>query len=459
MSNPEINEPSAAWHERITTPPRVLFQEGFLATWHKHTLFSLVSLSLLSLVLASGVWWFGLREAPGPDDPIADRDPSSHLNPSDIAEQLQADENEWTRIQEEGERQEEIALARYRLLCVRQLSDRAKDAIDNCRDEAAEWAEDMKDFEIASIDWSEPSNRALLGRVDMLLSLDTPDKVAADELMDRHKVLVAPLTQAESSGESASVSSILESSIEELVSTARDMKELLQRRRAMLASIQNAATTSLEEDLPSSSIALETYRAELAAQQQERIDSQLAEARAESEAALLQVEQEAEATLAAAKQKAATIRSQIEADRITNEAQREAAALEIERVKAVQRAAREKLELEFEQDLPLIRHYLSAFVTPGNHHPIKKTTVEQMPVPFSYLESCGALNQNDDGLRRLCGIASYDVGDRPRGPIPKVGTGLDWLKASEQSLDTITTAQGLLRKYGLLMVEKKMLLP
>ena len=50
MSNPEMNEPSVPWHERITTPPRVLFQEGFLATWHKHTLFSLVSLSLLAVV-------------------------------------------------------------------------------------------------------------------------------------------------------------------------------------------------------------------------------------------------------------------------------------------------------------------------------------------------------------------------------------------------------------------------
>ncbi len=459
MSNPEMNEPSVPWHERITTPPRVLFQEGFLATWHKHTLFSLVSLSLLAVVLVTGVWWFGLRDASNSDETIADTDSSAPANPSDIAEQLQADEEQWARVQEEGQRQEEIAVARYRLLCVRQLADRAKDAIDDCRDESTDWSEDMKDFKTASIDWSEPSNRALLGRVDMLLSLDTPDKVAADELMDRHKVLVAPLTQAESSGESASVSSSLESSIEELVSTARDMKELLQRRRAMLASIQNAATTSLEEDLPSFSIALETYRAELAAQQQERIDSQLAEARAESEAALLEVEQEAQAALAEAKRKAATIRGQIETDRIASETQREATALDIEKSKVEQQAAREKLEREFEQDLPKIKHYLSAFIAPGNYHPVEKTTVEQMPFPFSYLEASGALTQNEDGLRRICEIASYHVGDRPRGPIPKVGTGLDWLKASEQSLDTITTAQELLRKYGLLMVEKKMLLP
>ena len=68
--------------------------------------------------------------------------------------------NSGLAFREKGQRQEEIAVARYRLLCVRQLADRTKDAIDDCRDEAAEWAEDMKDFETASIDWSEPSNQA-----------------------------------------------------------------------------------------------------------------------------------------------------------------------------------------------------------------------------------------------------------------------------------------------------------
>ena len=322
MSNPEMNEPSVPWHERITTPPRVLFQEGFLATWYKHTLFSLVSLSLLAVVLVTGVWWFGLRDASNSDETIADTDSSAPANPFDIAEQLQADEEQWARVQEEGQRQEEIAVARYRLLCVRQLADRTKDAIDDCRDEAAEWVEDMKDLETASIDWLEPSNQALLGRVDMLLSLDTPDKIAANDLLDRRKALTAPLQQAESSGGAAPVSSSLESSIKELASTAREMKELFQRRRAMLASIRNAATTSSQENLPSFSESLETYRAELAAEQQERIDGQLAEARAESEAALLEVEQEAEVALAEAKRKAAETMSRIEVERTEGEARR-----------------------------------------------------------------------------------------------------------------------------------------
>jgi hypothetical protein len=456
MSNPEINEPSVPWHERITTPFRVLFQEGFLSTWHKHTLFSLVSLSLLAFALVAGVWWFGLREAPGPDDSIADKDSATQSNPSDLAEQLQADEDDWARIQEQGQRQEEIALARYRLLCVRQLADRAKDAIDDCRDEAAEWTEDMKDFETASINWSEPSNQALLGRMDMLLLLDTPDKIAADALLDRHKVLVAPLTQAESSGEAASVSSSLESSVEELASAARDMKELLQRRRAMLASIQNAATTSSEEDIPSFTTALENYHAELAAQQQERIESQLAKARAESEAALLEVEQEAQAALAEAKRKAADIRGQIETDRIASETQRETATLEIEKSKAEQQAAREKLELEFEQDLPRIRHYLSAFITVDNHHPERGLISEELPYPFSYIESKGALIDTDRGRELLCRLAN-EAGDRPRGAFPDYRYG--WSDFSSQQREPVLIGQQLIKKYGLLMVEKKMLLP
>jgi hypothetical protein len=467
MSNPEIKEPSAPWHERISSPFRVLFQEGFLATWNKHTLFSLVSVSLLSLLIVSGVWWFGLREAPGPDDPIADKDASIQPNPfadndatsqsypSDIAEQLQTDEDDWARIQEQGQRQEEIALARYRLLCVRQQADRAKDAIDDCRDEAAEWTEDMKDFETASIDWSEASNEVLLGRVDMLLMLDTPDKMAADGLLDRHKALVAPLQQTES----ASISSSLESSILELESTAREMKDLFTRRRAMLASIRNATTTSSQEDLPSFLEALETYRAELAAEQQARIDGQLAESRFESEAVLLQVEQEAEAALTEAKREAAETMSQIEVEQAKAEARRAEELQDVADAEAQLSADREKLEREFKMDLPQIEYYLQAFITLDNHHPLKGATVENIPFPYSYVESRGALNQTDEGMEKFCYLATGDVGARPRGPIPRVVEATNWQNARVTQLDTIVTAQTLLRKYGLLMVEKKMLLP
>lgn len=458
MSNPEINEPSAPWHERITTPFRALFQEGFLATWHNHTLFSLVSLSLLAFVLVAGVWWFGLRETPGPDDPIADKDSTTQSNPSNIAEQLQADEEEWDRIQKEGERQEKIALARYRLICVRQLADRAKDAIDDCRDEAAEWTEDMKDFETASIDWSEPSNQTLLGRVGMLLSLDTPDKIAADDLLDRHKALVAPLQRAESSGESAPISSSLESSIEELASTSREMKELFTRRRAMLASIRNAATTSSQETLPSFSTALETYRAELAAKQQTRIDGQLAEARTESESAMLQVEKEAEAALAEAKREAAETMNRIKVERAEAEARRAEQLQEVADAEAQLAADREKLEREFEMDLPKIKHHLTLFITPNTYHPIKKMTIEKAPWPYSHLEAIGALEESDEGLTRLAELGYRERDTLPRGPLPYVfNRRARELTPAQQ--ETLITAQKLLRKYGLLMVEKKMLLP
>jgi len=68
--------------------------------------------------------------------------------------------------------------------------------------------------------------------------------------------------------------------------------------------------------------------------------------------------------------------------------------------------------------LPKIKHYLVAFITPDNHHPLKKVTVEKMPYPYSYLESMGALLESDEGLRELCEIASRRVGARPI---------LDWL--------------------------------
>ena len=294
----------------------------------------------------------------------------------------------------------------------------------------------------------------------MLLSLDTPDKIAANALLDRHKALTAPLQQAESSGGAAPVSSSLESSIEELASTAREMQELFQRRRAMLASIRNAATTSSQENLPSFSIALETYRAELAAEQQERIDGQLAEARAESEAALLQVEQEAEAALAEAKRRAAEIRGQVETDRIASEAQtRSGCTGDRECENGPTSGAPRSWRWNLSRTFPRLSTIFPRSLRPVTITLSRKPPLNRHPSHYRTWSQLERLHKTDDGLRRLCGLASYDVGDRPRGPLPHVGTSLDWLKASQQNLETVTTAQGLLRKYGLLMVEKKMLLP
>jgi len=292
----------------------------------------------------------------------------------------------------------------------------------------------------------------------MLLSLDTPNKLAVDDLLDRHKALVTPLQFAESSGEAASISGDLESSIEELASTAREMMELFQRRRAMLASIVGSATTSSKENLPPPLVALEAYRAELAEEQQVRIDGQLAEAREESEATLLEVEQQAQAALAEAKREAAKTMSRIEVEQTAAEAKRAEELRKVAAAEAQLAADREKLEREFKMDLPKIKHYLQAFLTPDNHHPLKGVTTEKVPYPYSHLESEGALNETEKGLERFGHIASREAGKRPRGPIADMyNIRIEHL--SESQREAIVVAQQLLRTYGLLMVEKKMLLP
>jgi len=466
MSSPELNDNGSSLRNRIGQPFRTLFQEGFLATWGKHTLFSLIGLSLLFVTIASGIWWFGLREGGSPGDSMADGGSldksvgsSSTVDLEKVAEELRMDEAEWQRRKQAGRRAEEIALAKYRLTCVRQLANRAQEAINVCRDEAVEWAEDMKDFENSPVDWSEASNHALLGRIDMLLSLETPSKSKADDLLDQYKELTAPLDQSEALADATGGSGSLESKLEKLKEDARSTRDLYQRRRAMLRSIRGAVQVSSQENLPNIRAALDDYRTELASEQEARIDKQLAEVHMENEAILRRAKEEAGKAVTEAKREAAEIEGQIESERAKADAQRKKVLQEVADAEAQLKTDREKLEREFQMDLAKIEHYLVAFLTPDNQHPLKKMTIEKMPYPFSYIESRGALIETDRGLQCLFEIVVRDVGERPGGPFPHRSSFYAWKDASAEQRQPVIIAQQLLRKYGLLMVEKKMLLP
>jgi len=464
MADAENNGSGVPFRERLTRPFRVFFQDGFIATWREHQLFSVVSLSILGVAATTGIWWFGLRDSsvttakgdgPESNNRVA---ASPRENLDEVASQLRMDETQWRRRQEEGQRQEEIALAKYRLACVRQLADRTQEAIDACRDVTVEWAEDMKDFKTTLVDWSEPSNHALLGQIDMLLDMDTPSKSEADDLQEQHEVLTTPLKRANSTGEVTSISSSLESKIEELAVTARDMRDLYRRRRAMLRAIRGRVQPGSQEKVSDIHSALEDYRTELAGKQQARLDEHLAEVRQENEALLRKVEEEVENAREAAEREAVEAAGRIEAKRIAGEARRKEALQAVEDAEAQLKADREKLEREFQMDLPKIKHYLVAFITPDNHHPVKGVTIEKIPYPFSHLESQGALGETEKGLRRLGHIGSREAGARPRGPIADMyNLQMEHLSADQR--EAIVMAQQLLRKYGLLMVKKKMLLP
>ena len=465
MSNPEIDDHFVSLRERIGQPFRVLFQEGFRSAWRKHTLFSMISLSLLCVAVASGIWWFGLRDG-SPEDTMADGSGSSktglaapRIDLEKVAEQLRMDEAQWEDSQKEGRRQEEIALAKYDLVCARQLANRTQEAIDACRDAAGEWAGDLKDFEDSPIDWSEASNRELLGQVDVLLSLETPSKVEADDLLEQYKALTAPLDRADTLDDVTTISSDLESKIKELKETARSMQDLYGRRRAMLRSIRDTAKASSQKDLPNVRVAIDARRAELAQEQQSRIQDQLVEVRQENEAVLLKAKEAATNALAEAKKKAAETEGRIATERVEFEVRRREVLQTVADAEDQLKADREKLEREFQMDLPKIKHYLMVFITPDNHHPLKKMTIEEMPFPYSYIESFGALVQTDKGLNMLGNIASERAGKRPRGPLPFVVYDDNWRFIEEDERQPIVIAQQLLCKYGHLMVEKKMLLP
>jgi hypothetical protein len=118
-----------------------------------------------------------------------------------------------------------------------------------------------------------------------------------------------------------------------------------------------------------------------------------------------------------------------------------------------QKAARARAQLlvEYEADLPTIKTTLPAFITHGKTH--RKDT-SNGPVSLTVIQSKRALEDSREGMKAFCHMA-HQVKDRQSGPIPSfLGSEFDWQNLDK---DTVRKAQGLIRKYGTIMVEKGLL--
>jgi hypothetical protein len=114
---------------------------------------------------------------------------------------------------------------------------------------------------------------------------------------------------------------------------------------------------------------------------------------------------------------------------------------------------REALEREFERSLPEIRRYLTPFITPGNRQFGQTYTEEKKPLSFSGIQQAGALDNTAIGHQKFMFLAGGSANDRPSGVFPT------YIGGHVHDPRDVVRAQNLLKRFGDLLVEKKMLEP
>ncbi|MEJ7593006.1 MAG: hypothetical protein WKF77_15780 [Planctomycetaceae bacterium] len=123
------------------------------------------------------------------------------------------------------------------------------------------------------------------------------------------------------------------------------------------------------------------------------------------------------------------------------QAQSDAIQAETETLEATQQ--HQKLEREFERDLPVIRSLLSAFMSKGHQY---RSDNAAGPASLGFLTSQGALEPTPRGSYQMAFLAN--AGTRPPGGLK-----------NPANPDLLRRAQDLLKKYGDLMVQRELLAP
>ncbi len=123
--------------------------------------------------------------------------------------------------------------------------------------------------------------------------------------------------------------------------------------------------------------------------------------------------------------------------------------------------AKRKLEVEFQRDLPDIRSLLKPFITPGRTQHLHKfayrpdSNPNPRPVSLGSLEALGYLHDSTERLTAFWRSTSHE-NDRAFGSFPKAPYGKTVIT---HELEAVRRAQGYLKRYSDLMVEKGMLSP
>jgi len=219
----------------------------------------------------------------------------------------------------------------------------------------------------------------------------------------------------------------------QLVQAQHDIEALL-----LLAVSERASPRTLAN-------AAEQYQLQLRADHQLKMTQALRSARASQQA-----DEERQATELS--EEISELRSELTDSQRQIELARQRAQQEFAR----RDAARSRLEVEFQRDLPDIRSLLKPFITPGyNQHTEKfmykaDENPNPRPVSLGSLVSIGYLHHSTERLTAFWRSTGHN-NDRPLGSFPRAQYGQTRLPVNLKPV--VERAQGYLRKYGELMVE------
>ena len=149
-------------------------------------------------------------------------------------------------------------------------------------------------------------------------------------------------------------------------------------------------------------------------------------------------------------------RQQAEAEAKRKQAEQEARTAQQVAMARIQEEEARRIEQRQRASTSEVQGKLAPFITPG-YFQVKGRSYEKRPYSFSALQGCGALNENDSGLRKLADFASAPKDDvRPRWKLQR-GPVLFVNVASER--EKVVEVQQLLRELGPVLVEMKLLDP
>ncbi len=231
-----------------------------------------------------------------------------------------------------------------------------------------------------------------------------------------------------------------------------------QRQKLLLESVQRETSGLAPHELKLAE-AIEQHRVQRERAEADRLTQVRETARLEAEKAgadrIATAEQElTNAKLKQAEQKIAAEKEQVAEESRVAEMQHKAslAGLTEEATRAADGLRWAQLEREMQRDMNEIKGLLMAFTSPGFAYRPDDT---KGPVSYSLIRSSGGLDPTRKGLGNLFFIATGNS-DRERGGLP---AGVGGHISSSTPTAPIERAQGLLVKYGELMVRKGMLAP
>ena len=224
--------------------------------------------------------------------------------------------------------------------------------------------------------------------------------------------------------------------------------------RALVAAIPNHTDTSLEFSLKE---AIASTKQRQQSQLVEAEEQRMARLNAENEAKVIAARNEAARQIAEAEIEAEKELARIRKNTISERFVLEKKAIDQKLIAEKLAAAKLKLEHEFLNDRDDVMRYLACFTKAGFNLRGPNPPADPGPVSYTVLDEAGVTSATQNGLLYMIQALNPSVNDRSSHQWTKQGAYMDPDRWGSVDLSFPRKAHQLLRKYGKLMVEKKLL--